>query len=66
MGTGDGRNLMPEDRAGVLCSHNARLSQRKALDALGVQMNLAMLVAREAFEQFGKRAFRAMAAINEG
>jgi hypothetical protein len=33
---------------------------------LGVEMNLTMLLAREAGEEFGKRALGAMTAVNEG
>lgn len=66
MGTGDGRDFMPDDGSGVLRGCNTWLSQRKALDALGVEVNLATLFARKAFEQFGKRALRAMPAIDEG
>jgi hypothetical protein len=65
MGAGDGRNFMPDDRPGVLRVCDSRLSQRETLNALGIEMNLAMLFAREAFEQFGKRALRAMPAVNE-
>jgi hypothetical protein len=66
MGARDGRNSVPDDRPGVLRVCDSRLSQSKALNALGIQMNLAMLFTREAFEQFGKRALCAMPAINEG
>ncbi len=66
MGTRDGGNLMPDDSPGVWRGSNAWWSQRKILNALGKQMNLAMLFAREAFKQFGKGALRAMPAVNEG
>ena len=56
---------MPDDRPGVLHLRNTWLSQRKALNALGVKMDLAIFVARETLEQFGERALRSMPAINE-
>ena len=66
MGAGAGTNFMPDDRAGVLRPRSTWLSQRKILNSLGVEMNFAMLVAREAFQQLGKCALGAMPAINEG
>jgi len=65
MWTGEGRNFMPDDPARASRLRNTRLSQLNVFDALGVQMNFAMLVTREAFEQLGKRALRAVPAINE-
>ena len=62
MGTGDGRNFVPDNFAGVL---RVGLIQRKVSNALGIEMNLAMLFAREALQQLSKRAFRAMPAVNE-
>jgi hypothetical protein len=41
------------------------LIEGKVFNALGVKMDLAMLVARETLEQFGERALRAVPAINE-
>jgi hypothetical protein len=41
------------------------LSQREILNALGIEVNLAMLVARQTFQQFGKRALGAMPTVNE-
>jgi len=38
----------------------------KVVDALGVEMNFAMLFAGEALQQFGKGALRSMTAVNEG
>src|SRR6266852_1368125 len=65
MGTGDGRDFMPDDRAGVLRACNTWRSKGKALNALGIQMNLAKVFAREALQHFGKRALGTMAAVNE-
>ena len=65
MGAGDGRNFMPDNRKGFLRVSNTSLVEGKGFNALGIQMNLAMLFAREAFQRFGKRALRAMTAINE-
>jgi hypothetical protein len=56
---------MPDNRAGFLRVCHAGLIQDKGFNALGIQMNLAVLFAREAFQRFGKRALRAMTAINE-
>ena len=38
----------------------------KAFDTLGVEMDFAMLVARETIKQFGEGTLRAVPAINEG
>ncbi len=66
MKAGNGGNFMPDDRAGFLRAWDTRLNYGKAINALGVEMNLAMLVAREAFQQFGQRALRPMTTVNEG
>ncbi len=66
MRTRDGRNIVPDDRPGVLGECNTWLRKRKVFNALGIEMNLATLFAREAFQQFGKRALRAMPAVKEG
>ena len=39
--------------------------ERKAVNALRIQMNLATVVARKAFQQLDKRAFRAVPTVNE-
>jgi hypothetical protein len=65
MGAGNGRNFMPDDRAGFLLVSNTWLIEGKIFNALGIEMNLAMLFAREAFQQFGEGALRAMPAVNE-
>lgn len=65
MGTRDGTNLVPEDRAGFLRSTRGLTTQGEILDPLGVQMNFAMIVARQAFEQFGESPFRPMPAVDE-
>jgi hypothetical protein len=41
------------------------LIEGKVFNALGIEMNLAMLFAREAFQQFGEGALRAMPAVYE-
>jgi hypothetical protein len=66
MGTGEGRNFMPEDGSGVLRASGAWLIQREALNALGIKMDLAMLFAGQAFQEFGESTLRAMTAIHEG
>jgi hypothetical protein len=66
MGTGNGRNSMPYDRAGFLRMCNTRFIEGKLCNALGIKMNFTMLVARKAFQQLGERALRAMPAVNEG
>jgi hypothetical protein len=70
MGTGHGRNFVPEDCSGVLRESNPwltkRLAKREILNALGVEMNFAMVLAGEAFEKLGKGALGAMAAVHEG
>jgi len=66
MGAGDGWNFMPDNQAGFLRVSNTWLIEGKVFDALGIEMNLAMFFAREALQQFGKRALRAMPAVYEG
>jgi hypothetical protein len=66
VGTGNGRNFMPDDSPGVLWVCNAWLRKRKVFNALCIEMNRATLIASEAFQQFGKRALRAMPAVYEG
>ena len=66
MGTGDGWHFMPDDRSGVLRACNTWLGKRKVPNALGIEMNLAMLFAREALQQFRKGTLRAMPAVNKG
>ncbi len=57
---------MPDDRPGVPRRCSTRLNKREALNALRIEMNFATLFVRKAFHQFGKRALRAMLAVNEG
>jgi len=66
MGTGNGRNFMPDDGAGFLRVCSARFIEGKVRNALGVKMNLTVIVAREAFQQLRERALCAMPAVNEG
>ena len=40
-------------------------SKGQALDTLGIKMNLAMFLAREAFQQFRESALRAVTPVNE-
>jgi hypothetical protein len=56
---------MPDDRAGFLRVWDTGLNYGKTINALGVEVNLAMLVVREAFQQFGQRALRPMTAVNK-
>ena len=57
---------MPDDRAGFLRASDTLLNYGKTFNALGVEMNLAMRVARQTPQQFGKRALRPMTTVNEG
>jgi hypothetical protein len=65
MGTGNGGNFVPDDDAGVLRVCDAWWNQGETFNALGIEMNLAMFLARETFQQFGEGTFRAMAAIDK-
>ena len=56
---------MPDDRAGFLVVSNTWLIEGKVFNALGIEINLAMLFARKAFQQFGEGALRAMPAVYE-
>jgi hypothetical protein len=66
MGTRNGRNLMPDNRAGFLRVSNTWLIEGKVLNTLCIKMNLTVIVAREAFQQLRERALCAMPAVNEG
>jgi len=66
MRTGERRDFVPNNRSGVLRACEAWWSKHKVFNALGIEMNLAMLVAGKAFQHFGKGAFRAVAAVNKG
>jgi len=66
MRTGKRRDFVPNDHTGVLRACDAWWGKRKVLNALGIEMNLAMLVAGKAFQHFCKGAFRAVAAVNKG
>jgi hypothetical protein len=65
MRTAHGRNFAPKDPSGICRTKGRRIRKRKVLDALGVKVNFAMLVACETLEQLGKSAFRAMATVHE-
>jgi hypothetical protein len=56
---------MPNDRSGVLRPRNAWMSQLKALNTLGIEMDFAMLVARETLKQFGDGTLGAVPAVNK-
>jgi len=57
---------MPDDCSGFPYMRNTCLVYGEVVDALGIEMNLAMLFRREALQQFGQRALRSMTAVNEG
>jgi len=63
---GKGRNLVPEERAGILRPLLRGRIKVEVLDAPGVEMDFTMHPAREPFEQFGERAFRSVVAIDKG
>src|SRR5713101_5954245 len=56
--TAEGRNLVPEERAGILPPLLRGGIKVEVLDALGIEMDFAMLLARKPFEQFGESACR--------
>ena len=66
MGAGCGREFVPNDCSGVLRGFHTWRSKREALNALGVEMNFAMVLASETLKQFGERALGTMVAVNEG
>ena len=57
---------MPNDCAGFVNTRIVCMIHGKAFNTLGIEMNLAILFARKAVQQFGKRALRPMTAVNEG
>ena len=65
MRTRDGGHSAPHDSAGFFRLRNGEFSEGEALDMLGIKMNLAMFLAREAFQQFRESALRAVTPVNE-
>jgi len=65
VGPRNGRNLVPEDGAGIRRERCAWLIEGQVLDALSIEMDFTVLLAREAFQQFGEGTLRAMAAVNK-
>ena len=65
MRPGESRNLVPENPARSLPRTNGWVIDGEILDTLSVEMNFTALVARKAFEKFGERTLRAMAAVDE-
>ncbi len=66
MGAGGGWHSMPDDRPGFPWAGAVRVSNGEILDALGIEMNLATLIASKTFQKLGEGAFRTMPAVNEG
>lgn len=56
---------MPENARRIRGKYLRRGIQRQVFDALGIEMDFAVIVAREALEQFGKGALRAVAAVHK-
>ena len=54
---------MPDDVA--LRSSRIRGPEDEIVDTLGIKMDFTAMVPREALQQFGKGAFRAVAAVHE-
>jgi hypothetical protein len=65
VGTRDGRNFVPEDGAGILRTGGDKRTKCEIVDALRVEMNFAMLSARETFKELGESALSAMAAVHK-
>jgi hypothetical protein len=61
----NGRDLVPKDGTGFPRLACRLGSHGEILDPLGVQMNLAMIVTRQAFENFRKRPLRPVPAVDE-
>ena len=61
----EGRDFVPDDRADCLRAGIRCPTESQTFDALGIKMDFAMFFAGETFEQFGKSALRAMAAVHE-
>src|SRR5215470_12721231 len=74
MRPGNCGDLVPEDGAAFLRALGQRAAGFRArrqsvkseiVDALGVKMNFAMIIAGEALEQFGESTLRTVAAVHE-
>lgn len=61
----NGRYSVPHYSAGFLRMWSGQFSQGQPLDTLGIKVNLAIFLARQAFQQFGESALRAVAPVNE-
>jgi len=65
MRAGNRGNLVPENDPGRLRTRGLERNDRQVFHALGVEVDFAMLVARETLEEFGERALCAMAPVHE-
>src|SRR5215472_13517313 len=59
-------NFVPQNDARVRSVCGMRLTYRQIGDMLGVEVNLAAVVERKAFELFGKNSLCAMTAVQKG
>jgi hypothetical protein len=62
----DGWNLVPDKFGTKVGSLEFACAESQVLDALGIKMDFAVFALRKTLQQFGKCAFRAVAAIDKG
>ena len=65
MGPGNRRTFVPNDAAGLAGVQEFAGSERKVVGTFRIEMDCAVIVAGQAFEQLGEGAFRAVPAVNE-
>jgi hypothetical protein len=58
-------NFVPEDASGSRRENIAGMTDREIFDAIRVEMNFAVVGARQSFQQLGKRALRPMTAVHK-
>ena len=63
MWAGNRRDFVPQDGARACGSRGIRVIQDDILNTLRIEVNLAMITARQALEKFRERALRAMTAV---
>jgi len=60
-----GGNFVPEDASCSGRESTSGIVDREILDAIGVEMNLAVVRTRKTFQQFGESSLRPVTAVHE-
>jgi len=65
MRPGKRRNFVPNDAAGLGGVRQFAASEREVVSTFRVEMDCAVIVTSQAFEELGEGTFRAMPAVDE-